>query len=127
MKRIIIACVGGLSTSILAERLIDATLNKGYTAAVNIIQSPKEYDAFNEDVDMAFFITGASAFSQDHLIQTHQDADLILLAPQIKYLIPSIERSLSEIGVNIPVEPIELSVFARCNGVALLEMIERLS
>ena len=69
MKKIILACAGGFSTSMLMSKMRDAALEAGHE--VNILAIP------------------------ENDIHEHTDSDIILLGPQISHLLEDIQKEVN--------------------------------
>lgn len=93
MKKIILVCNAGMSTGILAKK-IQAISN-----------NTLEVKAYSE------------AEYKDYL----DDVDLVLVGPQIRFLIPQIEES-----VNVPVQVIAPMKYGMMDGAGIYEDIKEL-
>ncbi|NJE80967.1 PTS sugar transporter subunit IIB [Olsenella sp. SW781] len=90
MKKIVLICGSGMSTSLLAARMQDAADESGYPCRV-------------------------SAFAASDIAELDADVSLILLGPQVRFRQKAIEAQ-----VACPVMPIEFSAYGRMDGAAIL-------
>lgn len=97
MKKIVLLCAGGVSTSLLMNKM------KAMAAKLNYACEIDAYPA-----DMAVYPDAASVIAKD--------ADIILLGPQVRFM----KESVQKICVNIPVEVIDMHDYGRMNGEAVL-------
>ena len=95
MRNIVLVCNGGMSTSILANRI-------------------KELGGDGVEVN---------AYGEQEYSQHLKDADVVLIGPQIRYLIDDIRK---RIGENVPVASIEPRVYGAMNAQKVLEMVDEL-
>lgn len=93
MKKIVLFCAGGMSTSLLVNKMKEAAAAKG-----------KEYDI--------------SAHGLASVDQYGPDADVILIGPQVRYAINNIRAQLP----GKPVQDIDMKVYGMMNGKAALEI-----
>lgn len=96
METIMLVCNGGMSTSIMAKQVRDA--------------SEGRYDvvAYPESVYPA------------HLTD---DIKVILVAPQIRFMVDDIQRA---VGSNRVVKSIDMQTYGLMNGGKVLKMIDRI-
>lgn len=95
MKKIVLLCAAGMSTSLLVEKMRDAAKNIGYECEIN-----------------------AYAISE---IDTVKDgADIILLGPQVRFSLKKIAAQCPE----IPVEAINPTDYGMMNGTNILEHVK---
>ena len=95
MRNIVLVCNGGMSTSILANRI-------------------KELGGDGVEVN---------AYGEQEYSQHLKDADVVLIGPQIRYLIDDIRK---RVGENVPVASIEPRVYGAMNAQKVLEMVDEL-
>lgn len=93
MKRILLVCAMGMSTSILVNKMLKAAEEKGIEVKV-------------------------WAMGNFEIEKQWQNADIILLGPQIRYLQKKLQKTVEG---AIPVEVIEMYDYAVANGEAVLE------
>lgn len=87
MKKILLICAQGMSTSVLVEKM------------------KKEADDMNYDVQIeAQGLTGSLDFSS---------YDIILLGPQVRFRLDSVKKS---VGRDIPVEAIDMVDYGMMNA-----------
>ncbi|WP_026478687.1 PTS sugar transporter subunit IIB [Alkaliphilus transvaalensis] len=99
MKKIMLVCSAGMSTSLLVTKMNNAAVKKGISAeifAVSETDAKKHFD----------------------------NIDVVLLGPQVRYLLNKIEKLLAE--KKIPVAVIESINYGTMNGEAVLDQALRL-
>ena len=96
MKKIVLFCAAGMSTSLLVTRMQEAA-----------DEQDKDYDV--------------TAYSIDELVSAGKDADIILLGPQIRYA----ELKVKSTFPNKPVSWIDMKVYGRMDGRKALEDAEK--
>ncbi|MDH8677895.1 PTS sugar transporter subunit IIB [Fusibacter bizertensis] len=94
MKKIMLVCSAGMSTSLLVTKMMKAATEKGI-----------EIDIF--------------ACSESEAKQKYNDVDIILLGPQVRFLLSKIQKSVE--GKNIPVAVIDSIDYGTMNGPVVLE------
>jgi PTS system cellobiose-specific IIB component len=94
MKNILLVCCAGMSTSLLVSKMQAAAMVKG--------------------VECKIQATG-EAEVKDHI----EDADILLLGPQVRFLLSKFKKSLAE--KSIPVEVINTIHYGTMNGEKVLE------
>lgn len=93
MNKIMLVCNAGMSTNLLAKKMNDA--------------GNGEYEVV--------------AFGEAEYLDNLEGVDLILVGPQIRYLIPNIKKE-----VNIPVEGINPMKYGILDGKSVLEDAKKL-
>lgn len=96
MKKIVLLCAGGMSSSILVNRMKEAAKEEGYDC----------------DID---------AFAYEAVKKVAADADCVLIGPQIAYKKNDIMKT-----VTCPVQDISLSDYGMMNGKAVLQVAKEL-
>ena len=96
MKKIILLCAGGMSTSVLVNNM------KKEAASLN-------YDCYIE------------AFAVDAAAKVAADADCVLLGPQISYKLDDVKKE-----ITCPVESIDMSAYGMMNGKKVLQQARKL-
>lgn len=91
MKKIVLICNLGMSTSLLVTKMRNAAKEKGVECDIN-----------------------AYAMSE---VAKHQDADIILLGPQIQYALNNIRSKMPDVKV----EPIDMKSYGMVDGKKVLE------
>lgn len=94
MRKIVLLCSAGMSTSLLVNKMRDAAKKQGYECAID-----------------AYPICSAAT--------SGKDADIVLLGPQVRFQL----RKLSE-DLDCPVEAIDPMVYGRMDGEALLKRVK---
>lgn len=92
MIRIMLACAGGFSTSLLMNKMRDEAKKQGIEVTVNAI--------------------GEMSVSE-HL----DEFDVLLLGPQVRYVLNDIRKI---VGPNIPVDVIDMHDYGTMNGANVL-------
>lgn len=96
MRKILLYCAGGMSTSILVNNMKTEAKKQGYLCEID-------------------------AFSVDTLNKTGVEADCILLAPQISYQIDDVKSA-----VTCPVEVIDMLEYGMMDGKKVLNMVKNI-
>lgn len=97
--KIVLVCFAGMSTSMLVNRMNKAALEKNIKAEIIAVPA---CDIYN-NID---------------------DADVILLGPQARYLFNEIKNNISD--KNTPIDIIDPQTYGMMNGKAVLEMALKL-
>ncbi|MCE4050599.1 MULTISPECIES: PTS sugar transporter subunit IIB [Bacillaceae] len=93
MKKLLLVCAAGMSTSLLVNKMKDAAEEKG--VSIEIFALPvSECQSVADQVDV------------------------VLLGPQVRYQKPQVE---SIIAGRVPVEVIDMRAYGTMNGKAVLE------
>lgn len=95
MKKILLVCNAGMSTSILAKRMCDA--------------GQGEYEV--------------NAYGETEYLSHLDGVDCILIGPQIRYLLDSINKSVNN---EIPVASIDTRTYGKMDGAAALKLAKSL-
>ncbi len=93
MKKILLVCAAGMSTSLLVTKMEEAAKAKG--------------------VEIKIFALPISECSS-----VTDQVDMVLLGPQVRYQKPQVD---SLINGRVPVEVIDMRAYGTMNGVAVLE------
>ncbi len=99
MMNILLCCAAGMSTSLLVTKMEAAAKAEGFEAKI--------------------WAVSASEVNQ-HLDQ----ADVLLVGPQVRYLLPQLKKKGAEKG--IPVDAINPVHYGRCNGEEVLKFARSL-
>ncbi|WP_163527064.1 PTS sugar transporter subunit IIB [Halobacillus ihumii] len=94
MKRILLACSAGMSTSLLVTKMKEAAKEKGIECEI-------------------------WAVAQDKAPKDMKQADVLLIGPQMKFMKKKFEKTAADIG--IPVDVIDPMSYGRVDGNAVLE------
>lgn len=97
--KILLACSAGMSTSLLVNKMIDASKAEG--------RDDKIWAVGQADLDNAL-----------------KECDVLLLGPQMRFLAPKIKPQCEELGV--PVEVIPAVLYGRVDGKAVLDFADEL-
>lgn len=98
MKKIILLCNMGLSTSALMKKMREAAEAEGYACTVDAYPAAEAADEAS-------------------------DADCVLIGPQVSYLKPKVQGVLP---AGKPVEVISMADYGMMNGKAVLAMAKKL-
>lgn len=93
MKKIILLCAGGMSTSLLVAKMKEEAQKDGYACEI-------------------------SAHSTAEAVKVGKDADLILLGPQVRFSLGKVKSQCP----GVPVEAIDMRLYGKMDGKALLEL-----
>ncbi len=93
MKKILLVCCAGMSTSALVKKMQD--------------------EAVKQNLEVKIWATGTSEAAKEY-----EEADIMLLGPQVKYLLKSMEKMVDN---KIPVLPIDMLAYGRMDGAAVLK------
>ncbi|GKU84562.1 PTS sugar transporter subunit IIB [Niallia sp. NCCP-28] len=93
MKKILLVCAAGMSTSLLVNKMKDAAKEKG--------------------IELEIFALPVSECQR-----VANEVDIVLLGPQVRYQKPQVEEI---IGGRVPVEVIDMRDYGMMNGKAVLE------
>ena len=95
MKKIVLLCASGMSTSMLVKKMEAAAAEMGYECSI-------------------------AAFPTAEAKAQASDADMILLGPQVRFSKGKIEEQCP----GVPVEAIEMRVYGRMDGKAVMETVK---
>lgn len=98
MKKIILLCAGGISTSMLVKNMKAAALAAGH-----------------DDWEIA-------AYPQSEAKNKATDADAILLGPQIRFAKSKIQSACP----GVPIDAIDMRIYGRMDGKGAVAIAERL-
>lgn len=87
MKRILLVCAAGMSTSLLVSKMKKVAEAKGIEAWIE-------------------------AHGNSNISRFNGEVDVCLVGPQLKYALENVKADLP----NIPVEPIDMRVYGMCDG-----------
>lgn len=93
MKKILLVCAGGMSTSILANKMKAAAKEKG----------------------LAIEVDALGVLQCENVIDT---VDIVLIGPQVRYQKPQVDELVNG---RVPVEVIDMKLYGTMNGKAVLE------
>lgn len=94
MKKILLACSSGMSTSLLVSKMKEAAKEKGIEVEI-------------------------WAVAQDKAVVDMGKADILLIGPQMRFLLKKFTKDAAAIG--IPVDVIDPMSYGRVDGKAVLE------
>ncbi|EUJ32417.1 PTS system lactose/cellobiose transporter subunit IIB [Listeria floridensis FSL S10-1187] len=100
-KTIMLVCSAGMSTSLLVTKMQKAAENAG-----------TETDIF-----------AVSASEADHSLET-KDVDVLLLGPQVKFMLDQFSQKVASRG--IPIDVINMTDYGMMNGEKVLAQAEKL-
>lgn len=96
MRKIILLCAAGMSTSMLVKKM------KEYAASINY------------DCEIAAYPTSEAKAKAS-------DADMILLGPQVRFSKGKIEEACP----GVPVDAIDMKMYGRMDGKSVIEMAKK--
>ena len=91
MRKVVLLCAAGMSTSLLVNKMRDAAKEEGYDCEIN-----------------AYALATA---------KEHTDADVVLLGPQVRFL----ESKMKGIAGDKPVTVIDMVAYGTMNGEKVLD------
>ncbi|SHM45657.1 PTS system, cellobiose-specific IIB component [Caldanaerovirga acetigignens] len=94
MKKILLVCSAGMSTSLLVNKMKSAAKEKGIEAEIWSVST----NALEENL---------------------AKADVVLLGPQIRFMLQKVKEKGAK--YNVPVDAIDPIDYGRCNGANVLE------
>lgn len=94
MKKIILACMAGLSTSILVSKMREAAAADGYDCTI-------------------------TAYPISNVKKAGDDADIVLLGPQVRFQADSVKKS-----VNCPVEVVDMAAYGTMDGKKVMDRVK---
>lgn len=97
MKKIVLLCNMGMSTSMMVSKMKAAAEKEGYECSI-------------------------AAYSLSNAKNVASDADCVLVGPQVKFKIPQIQADLP----GVPVKDIDMKDYGVMNGAAVLKMARKL-
>jgi cellobiose PTS system EIIB component len=92
MKKIVLLCASGMSTSMLVKKMEEAAKKLAYECEI-------------------------AAYPTSEAKTKAADADIILLGPQVRFSLPQIR----EVCPNSLVEAVDMRIYGRMDGKAVLE------
>lgn len=95
MRKIVLACVAGMSTSMLVKKMREAAEQTGYECEI-------------------------VAYPIDELKGVEGEADMILLGPQVSFQVDKIAKE-----APCPVEAIPMRDYGTMNGSAVLKIVKK--
>lgn len=96
MKRIILFCAAGMSTSLLVTRMRKAAEEQNFECYIE-------------------------AFSISKTAEASKDADVILLGPQVRYELNNLRKR-----VSVPIDAIDMRAYGMIDGKAVLEQAKKM-
>ncbi len=96
MRKIVLLCSAGMSTSILVTKMQQAAADQGYEVEV-------------------------SAHSVSEATRVGADADIILLGPQVRFNLSNVQKQLP----GKPVEVIDMRAYGTMNGEAVINEVKK--
>lgn len=93
MKKIVLLCSAGMSTSLLMTKMVEYAKSVGYECTVN-------------------------AYSISEAAKEGADADIVLLGPQVRFQLANIQAQ-----VSCPVETIDTVAYGMMDGKKVMERV----
>ena len=97
MKKIVLLCAAGMSTSMLVSKMREAAAEENFECTID-------------------------AFPTHEAKERASDADAILLGPQVRFS----KRKISEQCPGIPIDAIDMRVYGRMDGKSALDLARQL-
>ncbi len=97
MKKIVLLCSAGMSTSYLVRKMEESAKEQGFDVTI-------------------------SAHSVSEAKSVGADADIILLGPQIRFNLANVQQQLP----GIPVSVIDMKMYGTMNGAAVIEEVKKI-
>ena len=97
MKKIVLLCAAGMSTSMLVKKMQEAAAAESYECSI-------------------------AAYPTSEANAKASDADVILLGPQVRFQ----KNKIAELCPGIPVDAIDMRMYGRMDGKAALEFARKL-
>lgn len=97
MKKIVLLCSNGMSTSLMVNKMKEAAAKEGYDCTI-------------------------AAYALSNAKEVASDADCILIGPQIKHKLPQVQSDCP----GVPAAPIEMKDYGMMNGAAVLKMARKM-
>ena len=91
MKKIVLVCAAGMSTSLLVNKMRAAAADQGYECEIN-------------------------AYPVSEAAQVGASADIVLLGPQVRYNLSKVKEQCP----NCPVEAIDMTAYGMMDGKKVL-------
>lgn len=95
MKKIVLLCAAGMSTSLLVNKMREAAEKQGYEAEIN-------------------------AYAMSEAATVGKDADIILLGPQVRFN----QSKVKGLCPGVPVEAIDMRAYGKMDGAGVLEFVK---
>lgn len=92
MKKIILICAGGMSTSLLVNKMCEVATEKGYEADIN-------------------------AYGLMSYKKVIDDADVVLMGPQVRYYMETLRQAYP----HLKIDSIDMKDYGTMNGSKVLE------
>lgn len=105
MRHILLCCAGGFSSSLLVTKMQEKA---------------KQY---GED---AYHIWAIGVGEVERQLEHLQKADVLLVAPQVRYMLPDFQRLVQKEGLMLPIDMIQSMHYGTCNGEAVLKFADEL-
>ena len=101
MKKIMLVCAAGMSTSLLVTKMIQASKEAGEEAEIFALPVSEGVNKIGE-------------------------VDCILLGPQVRFQKAQIEKEIAEKGLSTPVDVIDMRDYGMMNGKKVFEFAKKL-
>lgn len=92
MRKIVLLCAAGMSTSLLVTKMREAAAQMGYECQID-------------------------AYAIAEAVEVGKDADIILLGPQVRFNMNKVKG----LCPSIPVESIDMRIYGKMDGKAVVE------
>lgn len=121
MNILIMACAGGMTSSLLGSKIVKAGNELGYKIALEGLgfnNSLKDLEKYNV-YDILIIYTGGVVINKALIDTLGKEIKGVLIGPQIRYMADEIKKNLE--GTNIPCESIDVKSFESMDGKAILK------
>ncbi|MBC6310935.1 PTS sugar transporter subunit IIB [Listeria sp. FSL L7-1582] len=119
MKKLLIVCAGGATSSLMAQNVVKEAEKQGMTAAL-LFPEDLKYNRFESHQDKNLVVVmGPIGMVTTSRLQGYAKVDAVLVSPQVKYLFKNAEAVLNELG--IPCANIDSLSFGRMRGDVILK------
>ncbi|WP_430535459.1 PTS sugar transporter subunit IIB [Listeria rocourtiae] len=119
MKKLLIVCAGGATSSLMAQNVVREATKQGMSAAL-LFPEDLQYNRFesHQNKDLVV-IMGPIGMVTTTRLQGYAKVDAVLVSPQVKYLFKNAETVLNKL--EIPCANIDSLSFGRMRGDVILK------
>lgn len=96
MRKIVLLCAAGMSTSLLVNKMKEAAAKIGYEADI-------------------------AAYPVANAKEVGKDADIVLLGPQVRFSKAKVEKEVA----GVPVECIDMQAYGTMNGTKVIDQVKK--
>ncbi|AQY51628.1 PTS system transporter subunit IIB [Listeria weihenstephanensis FSL R9-0317] len=114
MKKLLIVCAGGATSSLMAQNVVKEAEKQGLTAKL-LFPEDLTYNRVDQYADKDLVvIMGPIGMVVTTRLKGYSKVDAVLVSPQVKYLFKNAEKVLNEL--EIPCANIDSLAFGRMRG-----------